>query len=183
MKKCLKWFWFRGQPVLILYFANNQTGPESGGEAVRATHSSEHPQSQARSFTIFIFSSSFNDVFMWFFGPDFLPVLFQKVPSNHANSFSPLPFLFPINQYSKIWLIKSIIQLIIDHFVVGSSLQPCQEFFSTCSPESPHLPCWLLIGDRHQCVCIFYLYLYLVSTLCCHTGKGTSGHIGMESSE
>ena len=84
---------------------------------------------------------------------------------------------------SKVWVIKSIIQSIIDHFVVGSSLQPCQQFFSTCSPEYPHLPCWLLIGDHHRCVCFFYLYLYLVSTLCCHTGKGSSGHIGMEPSE
>ena len=57
IKKCLKWFWFCWQPVLILYFATNQTRPESSGEAVRATHSSEHPQSQARSFTIFILSS------------------------------------------------------------------------------------------------------------------------------
>ena len=57
MKKCLKWFWICGQPVLILYFANNQTRPESSGEAVRTTHSSEHPQSQAISFTIIILSS------------------------------------------------------------------------------------------------------------------------------
>ena len=124
IKKCLKWFWFCWQPVLILYFATNQTRPESSGEAVRATHSSEHPQSQAISFTIFIlssvnyffftthpslntpqsqersfwqsfvdylswsFSSSFNDVFIWLFGPDYLPVLFQGVPSNLANSSS-----------------------------------------------------------------------------------------------
>ena len=129
------------------------------------------------------FSPSFNDVFICFFEPEYLPVLFQGVPSNHANSSSPLSFLFPINQYSNIWLIKLIIQLIIIHFVVGSSLPPCQEFFSTCSQESPHLPCWLLIGDHHRCVCIFSLYSYLVSALGCHTGKGTSGHIGMESSE
>ena len=72
MKKCLKWFWIRGQPVLILYFANNQTRPESSGEAVRTTHSSEHPQSQAISFTIFILSSV-----MHFFCTTHLP-LFKR---------------------------------------------------------------------------------------------------------
>ena len=69
IKKCLKWFWFCWQPVLILYFATNQTRPESSGEAVRATHSSEHPQSQAISFTIFILSSV--NYFFFYYPPFF----------------------------------------------------------------------------------------------------------------
>ena len=68
MKKCLKLFWFRRQPVLILYFANNQTRPESCGEAIRATYPSEHPQSQAICFTIFILSFV---IFLLYFPPFF----------------------------------------------------------------------------------------------------------------